>query len=98
MDGIGILLKALGIEINPDEVKLAVEQAKVLLPAIAQQFEANTKTLTVIQNKLEDILSGVRDIEIRLSKTESYIPGKKICELCETCLVTEPEVRTNGHA
>ncbi len=68
MDGIGILLKALGIEINPEEVKQAVAQAQILLPKIAQQFE--------------EMNSRLKDIEIRLSKSESYIPNTT-CVHCQ---------------
>lgn len=61
LDGFGWLIKnalaGAGVEIDPKEIAGAIETAKVLLPKIAAQFEAQKLTLARIESKLDQILS-----------------------------------------
>lgn len=62
MDGLGWLIKnalqASGVEIDPEEIKKTIDTAKVLIPNIAQMFEAQRVAVARIERKLDALMEA----------------------------------------
>ncbi len=59
MDAIGWLMNSIGLgDLDPEEIKQAVESAKILIPKIASEFERMNNSLARLELKLDLLIDG----------------------------------------
>jgi hypothetical protein len=81
MDGISMMLKAFGIDCDSEDIKKAVELAKILIPKIAQGFDDMNAALKRIEEKqsvptvslLPAVIQRISIAEKRVLKLEEKI-------------------------
>lgn len=57
MKGLQILLKSLGIQIDPSEIERAFAEGKEILPKLAKQFDEMAARQARIEEKLDTLLA-----------------------------------------
>lgn len=61
MKGLQILLKSLGIQIDPSEIEKAFSEGKDILPKLAKQFDEMAARQQRIEEKLDALIGANRD-------------------------------------
>jgi hypothetical protein len=55
MDGLSWMLKSMGLDCDTEEIKKAIELAKILIPKIAEGFDEMNRRLKRIEHLLEPL-------------------------------------------
>jgi hypothetical protein len=77
MKGLQILLTALGIKIDPQEVELFYERMKIELPgaidSLRRTFASIDNRMGLVDSSLDDITKLLRNFEERLRAIEDFL-------------------------
>jgi hypothetical protein len=72
MKGLGMMLKSLGVNIDPQQVETIVETAKVAIPELVKythdKFDSIDQRLATMEQRLDNIESTVADCSIAISQ------------------------------